>query len=436
MKKTILFNLMLATSIIGYAQAEKATQNLESPKDFFKSSQARYSNAMANAEGKLVQQAAKIETLKLLNASLKEKGNISVENFQKFEAQIAAEKMANDSLMNISKDLKGLVSSASSTKRHLTKIINFIPAFNKAVVDNEYYKFSLFGRIERELNSSNLGGEKKALTVVLGKATEQQAKETKKIDNIGNDSKSLLEFGKIDSVTAQGVDSRMQKYVKKMEENAKELKTLETSISNPEEYAANSVSIKSRVYFMDSVINQDASKREYTFKMIEEGIKKSTKTLFSLAAFFGPGGYSIPADKQDKASVYFAPLVDSLIAFSNKYAELPRTATVLVNGYADATQIGKGSELYNKIADYTKIVEPTKEQLNLGLSTLRAEELSKLFANIAKQKANKFVALPKITFENIEVGRGEQLPDDSITDYKVNDERRRIVVVYWSVLPN
>ena len=436
MKKITLLNLMLAASICSYAQTEKTPQNLESSSDFFKSSQMRFTKTMETAEGKLMQQAAKIEALKLLNATLKEKGNISIDNFKKFDTQIAAEKVSNDSLMKITKNLKDQVSSANSTKRHLSKIITAIPAFSKTIVDADYYKHSLFNRIERELNSSNLGVEKKTLTVVIGKATEQQAKETKKIDNIGNDSKSLLEFGKIDSVTAQGVDTRMNKYIAKMEENAKELKSLETSISNPEEYAANSVSIKSRVYFMDSVINKDAAKREYTFKMIEEGIKKSTKTLFSLAAFFGPGGYSIPVDKQDKASVYFAPLVDSLIAFSNKYAELPRTATVLVNGYADATQIGKGSELYTKIADYIKIADPTKEQLNLGLSTLRAEELSKLFANIAKQKANKFIALPKITFENIEVGRGEQLPDDSITDYKVNDERRRIVVVYWSVLPN
>ena len=436
MKKITLLNLMLAASICSYAQTEKTPQNLESSSDFFKSSQMRFTKTMETAEGKLMQQAAKIEALKLLNATLKEKGNISIDNFKKFDTQIAAEKVSNDSLMKITKNLKDQVSSANSTKRHLSKIITAIPAFSKTIVDADYYKHSLFNRIERELNSSNLGVEKKTLTVVIGKATEQQAKETKKIDNIGNDSKRLLEFGKIDSVTAQGVDTRMNKYIAKMEENAKELKSLETSISNPEEYAANSVSIKSRVYFMDSVINKDAAKREYTFKMIEEGIKKSTKTLFSLAAFFGPGGYSIPVDKQDKASVYFAPLVDSLIAFSNKYAELPRTATVLVNGYADATQIGKGSELYTKIADYIKIADPTKEQLNLGLSTLRAEELSKLFANIAKQKANKFIALPKITFENIEVGRGEQLPDDSITDYKVNDERRRIVVVYWSVLPN
>jgi len=32
-------------------------------------------------------------------------------------------------------------------------------------------------------------------------------------------------------------------------------------------------------------------------------------------------------------------------------------------------------------------------------------------------------------------GKGEELPKGKITDYKVNDERRRVVLIYWTVLP-
>lgn len=32
-------------------------------------------------------------------------------------------------------------------------------------------------------------------------------------------------------------------------------------------------------------------------------------------------------------------------------------------------------------------------------------------------------------------GRGEEFPNPSVRDYKTDDERRRVVNVYWSLLP-
>jgi hypothetical protein len=371
-----------------------------------------------------------------LDDSLLAKGEITDSTSKLYKGKLADYKRQNDSLIKLGTNLKTELGSLRTVKRNFRTLINSVPQFCKNILSKGGERSLLLTNVEVELNKSNLGAEKKQLKAILGNADVQQKVEVKKIDGIGNIKGNVLASGRIDSATASGVDTRIANYLKKIEDNTKEIKLLESRIGTPEDYAANSASIKARVLVIDSVVNKSAAIRQITFDMIEEGLQKSTKTLFSLAAFFGPGGYAIPVEKSEKARIYFSPVIDSLIKFSNKYAEAPRTATILINGYADASQISKGSKLYNELGVYLKNESPSKEQLNVGLSALRAEELSKLFTRTIKEKSGNIVAPLKITFANIEVGRGEQLPDPKIKNYKANDERRRIVIVYWSVLPN
>jgi hypothetical protein len=430
MKKIILLSL-LAFAIL---QSQAQTNN-ESFNDFFKSSQNRFVESLTQSENKLNEQASKISALIQLNNDLKANGDMTPEKFQNFENLISNEKFKNDSLMVKAKDLKKSLNTLSKTKRSFTKFLKEVPAFTSQIAKENYDKQIGLVKIEKELRGSSLVVEKKVLKVILADAGKQQEVEVKKLDEINVVKDNAAKEGTQDKAIIESADARLQAYLKKIEDNAKEIKDLEATIANPEEYSKNSASIKVRVLVIDSLVNKTAESRAYTLKMLEESMKKSTKTLFNLAAFFGPGGYSIPEDKMDKARTYFSPLVDSLIKFSNSYAQLPRTATVVVNGYADASQITKGSKLYKEMAEYLKNANPTKEQLNIALSTLRAEKLSELFSKLIKEKSSSFVALPKIIFENIEVGRGEELPDPKIK-YKDNDDRRRIVAVFWSVLPN
>jgi hypothetical protein len=439
MKKLILFSAILSMCIhISFAQinATKQTQNPNNYKDFFIISQARFIENISQTTNVLEKESARIKQLNNLDDSLLVKGEITDSISKLYKGKLAQYQTHNDSLIKLGIELKSQLSSLSIVKRKFRTLLTSVPQFCSTIINNGIERNLQFTNVEKALKNSNLGAEKKQLKAILGNANEQQKVEIKKIDGIGNVKGNVLASGRIDSSTALGVDNRIAKYLKKIEDNTKEIKLLESRIGTPEDYAANSASIKARVLIIDSVVNKSAASRQYTFNMIEEGLQKSTKTLFSLAAFFGPGGYAIPVEKSEKARVYFSPVIDSLIKFSNKYAEASRTATILVNGYADATQITVGSKLYKELASYLKIDAPSKAQLNVGLSALRAEELSSLFTKTIKEKSTDFVALPKITFENIEVGRGEQMPDATINNYKVNDERRRIVIVYWSVLPN
>jgi Icc-related predicted phosphoesterase len=439
MKKKFLFFTILSISYgKSFAQidANKTIQNPENYKDFFRMSQKRFIENISQTTSVLEKETNRIKQLNNLDDSLLAKGEITDSTSKLYKGKLAEYQKQNDSLTKLGTDLKIQLSSLSVVKRKFRTLINTVPLFCNTIINKGAERNVLLTNVEEELGKSNLGAEKKQLKAILGNADAQQKVEVKKIDGIGNVKGNVLASGRIDSATASGVDTRIAKYLKKIEDNTKEIKLLENRISTPEDYAANSASIKARVLVIDSVVNKSAAIRQITFDMLEEGIQKSTKTLFSLAAFFGPGGYAIPVEKSEKARVYFSPVIDSMIKFSNKYAQTPRTATILVNGYADATQIGVGSTLYKELAKQIQIEAPTKAQLNTRLSALRAEELSKLFTKTIKEKSSEIIAPSKITFANIEVGRGEQLPDPKITNYKVNDERRRIVIVYWSVLPN
>lgn len=430
MKKTILLTA-LAFAIL---QVQAQSSN-ESANDFFKSSQIRFVENLNQSEVKLSSQAHKIAELEQLSNSLKTNGELTAEKFDSFESIIKTEKVANELLVAKVKELKNSLSSLGKTKRNFTKFLKEVPAFTSQIAKEDYSKQIGLIKIEKDLRNASLVGEKKVMKVILADAGKQQAVDVKKIEEVRDLKENIVKAGTSDKAILESADARLQAYIKKIEDNAKEIKDLETTIANPEAYTANSVAIKARVLIIDSLVNRTAVTRAYSIQMLEENMKKSTKTLFSLAAFFGPGGYSIPEDKLDKAKTYFSPLVDDIIKFSNKYAQLPRTSTIVVNGYADASQITKGSKLYKEMAEFLKNNNPTKQELNIAISTLRAEKLSALFSTIIKEKSNSFVALPKIVFENIEVGRGEELPDATIK-YKDNDERRRVVAVFWSVLPN
>ncbi len=438
MKKNLFFAIIIVYSFDSYAQnnASSSIVYRDKSKDFFKRSQLRFLERVSESKIILEKDSVRIKSISNLNDALLSQGEITDSTSKYHKQRLDIFKKQNDSLIHIAQTLKSKLSTISSLRNNMKLIINSVSSFYNESVNKQYERKKLIDKVEIDLRSANLGEEKKQLKKILGDADKQQKVEAKKLDGIGDVKTNMFGKGNIDSATAAGVDSRITKYLQKMEANSKEINTLEKKINTPEEYAKNSASIKARVFVIDSVVNKSAPLRQYTFKMIEEGLQKSTKTLFSLGAFFGPGGHVIPSDKFKKAKKYFSPVIDSLIKFSNKYAELPRTATILVNGYADASNIGEQSTLYKEIAGYLKISSPVKTQLNVGLSAMRAEELSLLFTKIIKEKSSEFKALPKIIFENIEAGRGEEYPDPKVKNYKVNDDRRRVVIVYWSVLPN
>ena len=79
--------------------------------------------------------------------------------------------------------------------------------------------------------------------------------------------------------------------------------------------------------------------------------------------------------------------------------------------------------------------EATNQELNKELSRLRAGSATIVIRQIITTEKNASDKLSKLSVEMLPQGRGEELPNPSVRDYKTDDERRRVVNVYWSLLP-
>jgi outer membrane protein OmpA-like peptidoglycan-associated protein len=367
--------------------------------------------------------------------SLSKADTIHIAKAADMNNQLSTLKSKTDTLhQNVLKQRTKVAHKAILKKEYL-QILPTVNNLYDEVVLKATIRDSIFHQIERQFEEPNYEGEKGRLGKILKSAAKQTAKDAAKVDNIGNAKDSLRASGKVDTSTSAIVDKRLMNYKKKFDSINIEIKYLGQQLNSPVEFKNNFTLIKTRILLIDSVVNKKAASREYVMNMILEGISTPKPSLFNLAAFFGPGGYKIPEEKKKLAIQYFSPIIDSLTKFSNKYEGIYRNARIIVNGYSDATNISKASALYKMLAGYLNKTEPTKAELNAALSALRAEEIATFLLQRLKETASTFTSVDKITFEYVQAGYGEKLPDASIHNYKTNDDRRRIVIAFWSVLP-
>ena len=285
---------------------------------------------------------------------------------------------------------------------------------------------------------SSCGSQKKieATRKVLTDIKEKQAEETAKLTTVSGFSDSRLQDGRIDSNIKAHIAEKLSKYQGLIDSARSEAAKVELLMADKKEFRKQ---YKSYILpLLDSLQKNNAkyAERLSIYVMIEDGLDISNYQLFDLAAFFGPGKYIIPDDKTDLALVSFAPIIDSLIKFSNKYNERARTASLVILGFADGTGFSNEGPLFDTLTTKIGRTDVTKEELNKKLSELRAEELIKQLAKVFLQKGPSFVNFDKLNIEYIHNGKGESYPLPTIKDYQVDDPRRRIVLCYWVVLPD
>ena len=182
--------------------------------------------------------------------------------------------------------------------------------------------------------------------------------------------------------------------------------------------------------------NKKAGNRMKVYLMLEDGLNAANFTLFDLAAFFGPGKYIIPENKSELAIKSFDPMLDSVIYFSNKYSGISRTATLVILGFADGQGFNAQNNFNEKVKDLLPEKNPTSEALNKKLSELRAQELINVLSLRFLKRSSEIQDFELFKIEYLGKGKGEQFPLAKIKDYKTIDERRRIVLCYWAVLPD
>jgi len=150
---------------------------------------------------------------------------------------------------------------------------------------------------------------------------------------------------------------------------------------------------------------------------------------------FEPGKYSVAPSVVETIGKLFEPAAKEIDLFTKKYPDFPLSLVITAKGYADATTIAEGSSLYRELKDRLSMSnkDPDSKALNKELSMARAEAVKMLFQKFAASRGDNQIFSSKVLY--LHQGMGESLPDPKLSDYKTNDPRRRVVLLFWSVFP-
>jgi hypothetical protein len=150
---------------------------------------------------------------------------------------------------------------------------------------------------------------------------------------------------------------------------------------------------------------------------------------------FQPGKYFVSAGVADAIGKIFEPAAKEIDWFTQKYPDFPLSLVITAKGYADATNIGEGSQLYKDLVESMKLSgrSPTDKELNRELSVKRAESVIDLFKKYTTNRSVSGGNIKNILY--LYEGKGESPPDPHVADYKIDDVRRRVVLLFWSIFP-
>lgn len=156
---------------------------------------------------------------------------------------------------------------------------------------------------------------------------------------------------------------------------------------------------------------------------------------FELSVFFPSGVYQLDQKDLGAASAAFSPLVNRINEFINKYPDKSLSISIMTKGYADSQAIRVDSNLGKKLSELTTVEDADSKELNRVLSELRAKEISIFIFQLLKNSNDNIVDENKYQINMKPTGMGEEFPNPNITDYTKDDRRRRIVTLFWDVLP-
>lgn len=150
---------------------------------------------------------------------------------------------------------------------------------------------------------------------------------------------------------------------------------------------------------------------------------------------FEPGQYRVSPTVAESMTKQFEPAIREIDLFTKKYPDFPLSLVITAKGYSDATIIPPGSQLYRDLKQRLNLnsSEPDNRELNKELSRARAEGVKLLFQRFANTRGDNRIFNSKVLY--LYEGKGEMYPDPVVSDYRSNDPRRRVVLLFWSVSP-
>ncbi len=287
------------------------------------------------------------------------------------------------------------------------------------------------------LFTSCFSSKKAQIKKVLALETALELADQKIVDDTKFKVEERLRSEVIDSNIAENIKSKIARYSADIDSFKNAITFIDEKVSTSRRsYVRNRNGIDSSFAMIDRYKSR-SNYRLRRFIMINESLDiiVNQQHMFDLAAFFGPGKYEIPDDKKDIAEKSFSPLIDSLVSFYNRYTDVEKKATLVIFGYADGNGFNPESEIYSTLVNLLNDSTASKEKLNQKLSELRAVNIGNLMELSIEKKIPNYKNIKAIDFFFVEKGKGEEYPSKKVTDYKTDDERRRVVLLFWNILP-
>lgn len=169
---------------------------------------------------------------------------------------------------------------------------------------------------------------------------------------------------------------------------------------------------------------------------LEDLINRNMVVKLDQDVLFEPGSYSVSPTVVSRMTKIFEPAAAEIDRFTKKYPDFPLTLVITAKGYADGTTIGEGSSLYRELKARINPSsgEPDNKELNKELSRARAKSVRDLFEKFAATRSDNGIYLRNVVY--LYEGKGESLPDPKVADYRTDDPRRRVVLLFWSIFPD
>jgi len=151
---------------------------------------------------------------------------------------------------------------------------------------------------------------------------------------------------------------------------------------------------------------------------------------------FEPGKYTVSPTVASSLGKLFEPVAKEIDQFVLKYPDFPLSLVITAKGYADGTAIVEGTPLYSSLKDRLKLQtsNPDTKELNKELSRARAEAVITLFKQYTFDRSKSGGSVRNILY--LYEGKGDSPPDPKIKSYNIDDPRRRVVFLFWSLFPD
>lgn len=168
---------------------------------------------------------------------------------------------------------------------------------------------------------------------------------------------------------------------------------------------------------------------------LEDLINRNMVVKLDQDVLFEPGKYTVTNTVANAVGNFFEPLAKEIDLFTQKYPDFPLSLVITAKGYADGTSISEGTQLYKDLADGIRLNGRSVDvkELNKELSVRRARSVIELFEKYTKGRSVSGGSVKNILY--LHEGKGEASPNPKITDYSIDDARRRVVLLFWSVFP-